>query len=205
MIVCPGGPSVAPWPWSSLHDTHGGAYWTGLYVPATVGAVRTLRWPSAATERKITVTGPGPRPAPLPECICQICNRKLDIHELAGISYYAHTRQDEDDHEPQPILEPKNWTGGRCDFCSGEPMKFRILCHDFIAPTGDYKSEGDWAACAECGKFIAADRWDELITRVIATFQGETYDGLAANLAGIYRQLRANMIGGIEAVGAEDT
>lgn len=60
-----------------------------------------------------------------------------------------------------------------CDFCTTEAnpqvAAWRFPCSPFTASSGapnlfiDYR--GDWAACDECRRLVALERWDELVDR----------------------------------------
>lgn len=58
-----------------------------------------------------------------------------------------------------------------CDFCSVEAeLPFRYAADDFELPEYNYRSVGEWRACATCQALIEHGKWNEIRTRSLAEF-----------------------------------
>ena len=84
-----------------------------------------------------------------------------------------------------------------CDFC-GQPQPVWTIKAKSFQVTSDIiqtDSMEDWAACEPCGALIEKGDWDSLVTRVKETFPGHLTADPTCFLRGMYKKLRANMIG----------
>lgn len=134
--------------------------------------------------------------------ICAVCRRVLDLYQPAeGTPRYVHTGQDwEMDlfHEPQPIPAPANYREGRCDFCNEDRPEYMVPCRDFVVGLG-HVSNGDWAACEKCVRFIEVNDWKGLRRRVMQVKSGRERRTLSgaelAALGQLFRMVRKNITG----------
>jgi len=59
-----------------------------------------------------------------------------------------------------------------CDFGTPDdpPIRWRYPCRNFTLTSGDtdHVSIGAWFACDSCSELVEAERWDELLERVVA-------------------------------------
>jgi hypothetical protein len=98
-----------------------------------------------------------------------------------------------------------------CDFCSAPNPCLSFDARTFIVePFGTKdcapRSEGAWAACAECGALVASHKWELLSVRAAIKFT-EMYpeipasvDELAEQFYGLYAGVLAGQLtGGISA------
>lgn len=129
--------------------------------------------------------------------ICAACRRVLAIRtDETGVSL-VHTLQDAHDHAPEPIPMPDGYREGRCDFCNRDDQSYLIPARDF-GMDDRQMSSGEWAACDPCMRLIERNRWNDLLTRVLAVREQlgqETPPELRPALARMYRVLRKNISG----------
>lgn len=86
-----------------------------------------------------------------------------------------------------------------CDFCSGAPVTAcyhakSFVAHSFSTEQLTQESVGNWAACDICAALIDAGLWDDLVTRVMASYPVGMADDcyLRVELNVLYAQLREN-------------
>lgn len=140
--------------------------------------------------------------------ICRVCQRVLDRREskiALGSCCYQHNLQDRAtdlDHLPDPIPMPEGFTGGRCDFCNLDGVAFELPVTDISmplwAPLGYDNSAGNWAACAECGMWIAQGKWFALVIRVVTIaqlYRGKRLPTLLGDLRVMYGLVRDHTTG----------
>lgn len=137
--------------------------------------------------------------------ICAVCRRVLDVYTDADGVTWKHTLQDaQTNHEPVPIPMPDDYREGRCDFCNQDDMAFRIPVQDFEVPGLDgHMSRGDWAACRYCARLIEGNRWNDLLTRVMAAREQRGQDAgpeMRSWLSRLYRTVRKNISGSLKSI-----
>lgn len=105
--------------------------------------------------------------------ICAVCQRVLNrhVHPLLG-EHWEHTLQEELDttsrHDPVPIVMPADYGQGRCDFCNTDWPRYEVPAEDFTM-RANYRSRGNWAACAACADLVRTGEWEQLLQqRVVA-------------------------------------
>jgi hypothetical protein len=138
--------------------------------------------------------------------ICEVCGRSLDLRSDAEGMALVHTAQDAADHEPVPVPMPEGWTGGRCDFCNGEPPTHVLPARDFAVPGYEEFGEslGDWAACADCAPLIERNQWSALVRRAadaqcaLNPFASRAM--VERHLTAVYRRLRRNVTGALKEI-----
>lgn len=121
-----------------------------------------------------------PTPDTFPERrrICAVCGHTLDFYSWTDGSAalgWEHNSYDLEqttiDHPPIPV-SPGDVPGvPRCDFCLIGEVGYRLPAESFVIaePQGGFPghgSDGDWAACPECGTLIKAAKWNLLVERV---------------------------------------
>lgn len=84
---------------------------------------------------------------------------------------------------------------GRCDFCSTDEPAWVVPTRTFETLPG-YQSNGDWAACDACVKFVRARNWDGLIDRVLSCGTYENTAALRPGLKMLYGNLQRSLVGG---------
>lgn len=129
--------------------------------------------------------------------VCRVCGRVLDYD--SGVQRYLHTTGDADaDHAPEPVRQTEaEVVVGRCDFCYVDHPEWVIPARDFEVVPG-HVSNGNWAACDECGVLIERGQWSALTRRARSGWEarhGEMPANLAASLPRLYRLLRRNITG----------
>lgn len=122
--------------------------------------------------------------------VCAVCARVLDSHPVFG---WTHTAQDSPaDHPAVPASRDEIMTRARCDFCNGENPPWVVPASSFVVASG-HGSDGDWAACDSCVKYIQRDDWDGLVRHVVNQY-GRSRE-LSASLTLLYLALRQNLRG----------
>ena len=130
--------------------------------------------------------------------VCEICGRVLDYEEGVG---YLHTAGDSAaGHEPMPVPQSQALVvAGRCDFCYADHPAWVVPARDFEVLPG-HVSNGDWAACSDCGRLIETDQWSALTRRARRGWEqihGPMPDHQSDALPRLYRLLRKNITGAL--------
>lgn len=140
--------------------------------------------------------------------VCAVCARPLDRAVGGGYLHIIDVMQGIDDHPVVPVPLGEVHVVGVCDFCYGPDPTFAVPVADFTYANvpavvlGDGRprrqsSVGGWAACAPCAVLVSRDDWNGLIRRKAALDSRLRNPEVRAELAGVFRQVSANITGPI--------
>jgi len=91
-----------------------------------------------------------------------------------------------------------------CDFCSGEPVVCQLPVTGVIWTSPIPASRNPWTACDPCATLISTDQWERLTDRAArrmlaaAGLEETAFPAVRAQIAPVYRQIRAQAAGPIE-------
>lgn len=136
--------------------------------------------------------------------VCAVCGHTLDYYGWddgsPGLGWDHNTYDQNEtviDHIAVPV-SPGDVPGvPRCDFCLIGQVAYTVPVESFVVAPG-HGSLGDWAACAECGTLIKANKWNLLVHRAWELSPHRNRlpkDMLIGSISMLYANLRTHITG----------